>query len=92
MKVVLFYRHEDGRMIELREISSSRVEAWQIYPVREQLGKVKSMDEAKDEFITDGFALDDQSFSPPCPKCDHPNAPMSLDTGHYTCPECNAIF
>jgi len=89
MAMVLFYRHEDGRMIELKD-DGSRVETWLVYPHRELIGKAKSVDEAKEE-LDDGFELDESVFCPPCPKCQVPS-PMSLENGMYVCPDCGASF
>jgi hypothetical protein len=91
MKVVLLYRHADGRLVEVSGDASSS-EVWQIYPTRELLKKLTSggVDGAK-EHIPEGFAPDAASFSPPCPKCDTPSA-MCLRTGMYQCPECSASF
>ena len=63
MKIVLHYRHADGRQIEITG-DTSAAEIWQIYPTRELLQSVSSMDEGKEE-LPDGFALDDTSFTPP---------------------------
>jgi hypothetical protein len=89
MKIVLHYRHDDGRQIEIAGDSSS-AEIWQIYPSRELLKSVSSMDEGKKE-LPDGFALDDASFTPPCPKCTVPS-PMSTTSGMYVCRECETEF
>ena len=89
MKTVLHYRHEDGRQIEISGDTSS-AEVWQIYPHRELLKSVKSMDEGKEE-LPEGFALDERSFTPPCPKCTVPSA-MSPISGMYVCRECETEF
>ncbi|MCO5165310.1 MAG: hypothetical protein M9894_02945 [Planctomycetes bacterium] len=88
-KVVLLYRHQDGRVIEVAG-DGSAAEVWQIYPERTLMKKVGGLDAAR-ESIPDGFALDAGAFSPPCPKC-NAASPMSLRTGMYVCPDCNASF
>ena len=88
-KIVLFYRHEDGRMVEIRG-EGTRYECWLVYPHRELMGKAKSADEAKAN-LPEGFALDEDVFTPPCPKCNEAS-PMSLDTGMYVCPDCGIGF
>lgn len=89
MKIVLFYRHEDGRMVEIRG-DGSRVETWLVYPHRELISKAGSVDEAK-EALGAGYDLDEAIFCPPCPKCSEPS-PMSLETGMYVCPDCGVGF
>lgn len=89
MKIILHYRHEDGRQIEISG-DQSAAELWLIYPHRELLKSVDSMDAGKAE-LPDGFAHDETHFLPPCPKCTEPS-PMSLVTGMYTCGECDAEF
>lgn len=86
---MLFYRHEDGRMIEIRG-EGSRFESWLIYPHRELMAKQKSADEAK-AALPEGFVLDKDVFTPPCPKCSEPS-PMSPETGMYVCPDCGIGF
>lgn len=88
-KVVLLYRHEDGRVYEVSG-DASTAEVWQIYPERSLVKKVDGLDAAK-KVLPDGFQLDTGSFSPPCPKCNTPS-PMSLRTGMYVCPDCSASF
>lgn len=88
-KIVLFYRHEDGRLIEVRG-EGARFESWLVYPHREMLGKSKSADEAK-AALPEGFAADAGVFAPPCPKCNE-ISPMSLETGMYVCPDCGVGF
>jgi hypothetical protein len=88
-KVVLLYRHEDGRVIEVTG-DASAAEVWQIYPERVLVKKVAGMDAAK-QTLPEGFALDAGVFSPPCPKCASAS-PMCLRTGMYVCPDCNASF
>lgn len=88
-KVVLLYRHEDGRVIEVGG-DASAAEVWQIYPERVLLKKVDGLDAAKGA-MPEGFVLEVGSFSPPCPKCST-SSPMSLRTGMYVCPDCNASF
>ncbi|MCA8924853.1 MAG: hypothetical protein KDD82_23785 [Planctomycetes bacterium] len=90
MKIVLLYRHTDGRLAEIRG-DGSKVELWQLYPQRELLGKHKDVDTAKAE-LDEGYELDKSVFAPPCPSCEYPHAPMSLETGYYTCPECDTEF
>ncbi len=90
MKVVLQFRHEDGRVVEVKEVTTTRVEVWQIYPVRELLDKAKTLDAAR-ELVPEGFAPDAIVFSPPCPKCNE-LSPMTLDTGMYVCRECHTQF
>jgi hypothetical protein len=88
-KVVLLYRHDDGRVIEVVG-DTSAAEVWQIYPVRTLVKKAGGLDAAK-EHVPEGFAVDKAAFSPPCPKC-NAASPMCLRTGMYLCPECNASF
>ena len=89
MKVVLHYRHTDGRKIEISG-NSTKAEVWLIYPARELLSKVGSVDEGKEK-LPEGFALEETTFMPPCPKCSEPS-PMALDSGMYVCRECSAEF
>ncbi len=89
MKTVLFYRHADGRLIEVAG-DGNAAEAWQIYPVRTLLGKSPDLEAAK-KALPDGFALDTAAFSPPCPKCETASV-MDLRTGMYKCPDCGAAF
>ena len=51
--MVLHYRHEDGRQIEIAG-DASKAEVWLIYPERELLEKVGSMDEGKEK-LPEGF-------------------------------------
>lgn len=88
-KVVLLYRHEDGRVFEIAG-DGSAAELWQIYPERLLLKKHEGLDAAR-EALPEGFELDVGAFSPPCPKC-NASSPMSLRTGMYVCPDCNASF
>lgn len=88
-KVVLLYRHDDGRVFEVAG-DTSAAEVWQIYPERLLVKKVEGLDAAKG-VLPDGFKLDAGAFSPPCPKC-NASSPMSLRTGMYVCPDCNASF
>jgi hypothetical protein len=88
-KIVLFYRHEDGRQIELNG-DASKAEVWLVYPERELLESVESMDAAKEK-LPEGFELDEATFMPPCPKCNEPSA-MSTLSGMYVCRECDAEF
>ena len=88
-KIVLHYRHEDGRQIEITG-DESAAEVWLLYPHRELLDTVESMDHGKEK-LPEGFILDKTTFSPPCPKCTQPS-PMSLVSGMYTCPECDTEF
>ncbi len=87
--MVLHYRHEDGRQIEVSG-DGSKAEIWLIYPERELLEKVASMDEGKEK-LPEGFELMEAAFTPPCPKCSVPSV-MSLDSGMYVCRECSAEF
>lgn len=89
MKFVILYRHEDGRQIEACG-DDSHGEVWLIYPHRELLDSVKSMDEAKEK-VPEGFVVDDCLFTPPCPKCSEPSS-MSLTSGMYLCRECETEF
>ena len=89
MKTVLQYRHGDGRVIEVRG-DSSGAELWLTYPHRELLQKAASFDAGK-EALPEGFALDTNTFLPPCPKCEEPS-PMSPDTGMYVCRSCDSAF
>lgn len=89
MKTVLFYRHADGRLVEVVG-DGSAAEAWQIYPVRTLLSKASDLEAAK-KALPEGFALDKAAFSPPCPKCETPSS-MDLRTGMYKCPDCGAAF
>ena len=88
-KIVLFYRHEDGRQVELSG-DGSKAELWLVYPHRELLESVDSIDAGKEK-LPEGFSLDESVFMPPCPKCNEPSA-MSPDTGMYVCRECDAEF
>jgi hypothetical protein len=88
-KVVLLYRHEDGRVIEVAG-DTSAAEGWQIYPERVLVKKAEGLDKAKDS-LPEGFRLDAGAFSPPCPKC-NTASPMSQRTGMYICPDCNSSF
>lgn len=85
----LLYRHEDGRLIEISG-DTSRAEVWLIYPHRELLERVESMEAGK-ENLPEGFDLEELAFSPPCPKCGKP-ASMAMDTGMYLCRECDNPF
>jgi hypothetical protein len=85
----LLYRHADGRLIEVKG-DDSRAEVWLLYPHRELLESVPSLEAAKGK-LPEGFALDSAVFSPPCPKCDTPS-PMSLESGMYLCQECDTAF
>lgn len=91
MNVVLLYRHEDGRLIELRS-KGSKVELWLLLPHRELLTSKDSVDDAKSA-LPEGFELDAAAFQPPCPECGKAS-PMSLVTGMYVCPEedCHSEF
>lgn len=89
MKVVLLYRHEDGRVVEVSGDGSSG-EVWQLYPTRELVKKAGSLDAAK-EHVPAGFAQSAKVFAPPCPKCSAAS-PMCTRTGMYVCPECSASF
>ena len=89
MSMVLHYRHEDGRQIEIRG-DTAKAEVWLIYPERELIEKAGSMDEGKEK-LPEGFELMEATFMPPCPKCSVPAA-MSLESGMYVCRECSAEF
>jgi hypothetical protein len=93
VRTVLLYRPqnstEDLRTIELSG-DSSGAELWLIYPHRELIDKVASLEAGK-EALPEGFVLDECAFSPPCPKCGEPS-PMAPATGMYECRECNATF
>jgi hypothetical protein len=89
VKVVLLYRHEDGRVVEVSGDGSAG-EVWQLYPVRELVKKVATLDAAK-EHIPAGFKIDHKTFAPPCPKCSAAS-PMDMRSGMYVCPECSASF
>ena len=84
--VTLLYRHEDGRLIELKG-SGSKTEVWLIYPHRELLEKADSLDAAK-EGLPEGFELDANAFAPPCPHCGDPS-PLDLESGMYVCRGCD---
>ena len=88
-KVVLLYRNDDGRVFEVAG-DASTAEVWQIYPERLLLKKVDGLDAAKGA-LPDGSRLDAGTFAPPCPKC-NASSPMSIRTGMYVCPDCNASF
>ncbi len=88
-RVKLLYRHEDGRLIEISG-DAARAEVWLIYPHRELLERVDSLDAGKEK-LPEGFALDECTFSPPCPKCGVP-ATMSIESGMYECRDCDNAF
>ena len=85
----ILYRHEDGRLIEVKG-DDSGAEVWLIYPRRELVESKTSLDEAK-AVVPEGFELDAAAFAPPCPKCDA-ISPMNLESGMYNCRECDTVF
>lgn len=85
----VLYRHEDGRLIEVKG-DDARAEVWLLYPHRELLKTVPSLEAAK-AALPEGFTADAAVFCPPCPKCDTPS-PMSLESGMYVCRECDTAF
>ena len=78
----ILYRHEDGRLIEISG-DSSRAEVWLVYPHRELLETVSTMDAGKEK-LPEGFQLDTNAFAPPCPRCEKPS-PLDIESGMYRC-------
>ena len=49
MKAVERYRHEDGRTVDVCEDKGGAISLWQIFPVRDQLDSVETIDAAKEK-------------------------------------------
>jgi hypothetical protein len=82
----ILYRHEDGRLIEVSG-DGNRAEVWLLYPHRELLETASSLEDGKEK-LPEGFSLDSNAFSPPCPKCEKP-APLDIETGMYLVKDCD---
>jgi hypothetical protein len=85
------YSHQDGRIVDLCSESEDSFSLWQIYPVRDSLGEGLDRRDADKKLEDDGFALHEQKFSPPCPRC-KTSCLMLADSGLYFCTDCERAY